>query len=130
MSTCNPCLRVKNISKCTEAIQIGEVSDPYLGYTIYFKNTATGKIVFFTGELSGGVVLTVHPVYGFLFSEGQDYEVWVTVAGTGIEDMIEFHVEGVGPYEDDPTCILVSFVRVYDTNEGHNINFESQIFSV
>lgn len=132
MSVCAPCIRLKEISKCTDSIVIGIVPIAETEYQVFFKNTATGKVVRYEGTSDVDSLLTITPPYGFNFSNETDYEVWVIETGNGINDNIDFQPEGYTVYMDDILCVLVSFLMVWDGDlaTGENINFTTQTFEL
>lgn len=130
MSICAPCTKLKTISKCTDEIIIGTMPEAETGYTVYFKNLATGKIVFFSNESDADNLLTIAPVYGFFLSENQAYEVWATLEGNQIEERVEIQADGWTAYDDPTTCFAISFIRAYKSNEQANENYDSQTFQL
>ena len=126
MSVCNPCDKLKRISLCTDSIVIGTMAEADTDYIVYFRNTATDKIVFYHGTSDADALLTITPPYGFNFPQETDFEVWVTLDSVNSENNEEVQVEGWTAYMDAMYCFLVSFIQVYDGDNAENFNYTSQ----
>ena len=108
MSICSPCIRLNEISLCTDSIIIGTVAQSNTLYNIYFISLATGIKVHYqaTSDVNGLLILT--PDDPFVLASDHLYEVFVnTTNSPSIGEDLTI---------DSTTakCYQVSFIQVVD----------------
>jgi len=123
MSICTPCVRLKDISLCTDSIRIGVVLRPEADYEIYFRSLATDATYVYYATSDINNILMLDLPNGLNLATGHLYEVWVHQVGEPIENMEDLEISGL-----TSPCYSVCFRQIYNDILGSYENYSLQIF--
>lgn len=121
MPICEICQRVKNLYTCADEITIG-VIDPEISVSVFFENSATGKINRIESEsnIQGNVIFTLD----FQPLADSDYKVWLQTSEENVDSPIPVVMEDV-----EYTCFYVRFERIYGS-ENVTVSGLDQTFEI
>ena len=107
--SCSSCNKTNPILTCTEILTVG-TGALSTAYYLFIRNNSTGRTYRYA-TTSDGAGLITQDISTQQWSEGLDYEVWITLATATNEDAREnFTVDGTSIQ-----CLAVRFKRAYDS---------------
>jgi len=121
MSVCNPCLETDFVPVCITSLVIGTITSLTTAVFIYFKDTATKKVIRFEETSSGAGLVTVTGLDTSPdFMPNHSYEVWITLASATSADAREdITVPGSVPTTE---CIAINFEYTGETYTSITVN--------
>lgn len=110
MTQCNPCSRMKPLSRCMAVLTIGTIAALNTAVYVYILNHTTGVRVRFPATSNAITGLVTVDLTDYPQIQGHDYEVYVTLASaTNADERLTVTISTV-----EYTCFAVSFVTVLD----------------
>lgn len=124
MSICNPCVKLKPISLCSDSVILGK-AEPNKDYIVWFKSTANNGLYGYAATSGVDGVLTLTFTDGFPLANNTIYEMWVNEKGDSVESKKELQVGFRMGY-----CFLFSSVRAQSLIDGYFDQPETQTLEV
>lgn len=124
MSICNPCVKLKPISLCSDSIVLGK-AEANKNYLVWFKSEANrGLYGYAATSLSDGTI-TLHFPEGFPLSNNTNYEMWINEPGDSVDSKRELLIGVRVGY-----CFLFSAFRTQSLIDGYFDQPETQTLEV
>lgn len=122
--TCIGCQPTKPVLNCIATLTIGTLA-PTTDYSVYFENSANGKITRIDDQSDADGLLSIN-LTPFVFTVGVQYRVWVTLYDASNTEAYEtILVDGI-----EVTCMYATFKRLYDSGNSTITSEATQTLSI